>query len=742
MPKYDETEILSLVDREESECYGFGNTSLEEDRSNALKYYLGEPYGNEVTDRSQVVTREVMDTVEWVLPALLKIFMSGDKVVKFNPRGQDDVDQAETETEYINFVITEKNEGFQVFYTWFKDALISKTGYVKSFWEVTEDLVDETYEGLTEDELAFLMQDKDVEIVSQSSEDYGYGPIYSVKLRQTVKSKQVRIMNVPPEELLVSTRTRSVTLEDSPFVEHRTFLTVSDIRDMGYDLDMTRLGTKSYETFNEDRNIYGESDESESDLNEENKRVLVRDCYLRLDMDGDGIAELRRVLIAGSQVLENEDCDFIPFAPLCPIPMPHRHVGLSYADIVMDIQLIKSTITRQLLDNMYLSNNVRYGIDINRVNLDDMLVSRPGGVVRTNGDPAGAVVPMVSPQLGGTAFQMLEYLDTLREGRTGVSRTAQGIDVNTLANNQTATGVNALMSAAQQRVELVARVFAETGVKTLFRQVHALVCKHSDNQEEARLNNKYVPIDPRTWKKRTDMSIAVGLGTGNKDQQMVHLTQILAAQKEALVIGLATPKNIYNALAKLTINAGFKNPEEFWTNPEQAQQQPKPPNPEMVKAQSQMQLKQVEIQAEQQKFQAETQIEQESKAKDRQTEMMKIEMENQTKEKIAIIQSQTELEVQRIQAEAAQQSKLLELAAGVMAAQAGSQAGGQGQAHNLVNGTQLDQNAQAQGMTPELLAEMMQSIHSMASTMSAPKQIIHDQNGRPIGIAPVMNQQE
>lgn len=565
MPKYSDGEILAAIEREESQSYQTTSGTLKQERDESLNYYLGEEFGNEQVDRSSVVTRDVLDAIEWVLPSLLKTFLAGDEIIKINPVGAEDIPQAEQETEVINHIIQQKNPGFNIFYTWFKDALLQKTGYVAAYWEVKEDYQDERYEGLTEDELVYILSDPSLEIIEQASSADIYGNIlYTIKVRKQVPCKQVRIVNIPPEEMYVSTRTRSVSLKDAPFVEHRCYKTISDLRASGYELDMTKM-TGYSDIEDEERDIYDETGSYSDDPAEESMRnVLVRDCYVRIDDNDDGIAELKRILIAGSQILEREEAEFIPFAAICPIPMTHRHIGLSYADLVMDLQLIKSTITRQILDNMYLSNNVRMAIDPSRVNLDDMLQNRPGGIVRTVGDPAGAMLPLVNPPIYSNSFGMLEYIDSMRENRTGITKYNQGMDANSL--NKTATGINAIMGASAQRIELVARLFAE-GVKELFWMVHALQAKHADAVETIQLRGKYVAVDPRGWKKRTDFSISVGLGTGNKQEMASQLMLILQAQREAIQVGIATPKNIHYALTKLTQNAGFKDADAFWTDP-------------------------------------------------------------------------------------------------------------------------------------------------------------------------------
>lgn len=273
--------------------------------------------------------------------------------------------------------------------------------------------------------------------------------------------------------------------------------------------------------------------------------------------------------------------------------MPHEHNGQSIADIVEDLQRIRTVLVRGYLDNMYLANNGQYAIDINRVNLDDMLTSRPGGVKRVDGDLNGAIMPLVHPQVGGDILQAVEYVDTVRENRTGVTRYNQGMDANSL--NKTATGINLITNAAAQRIELIARLFAETGVKHLMLIIHAMSLKHSREQEMVKLRGRWVPVNPATWKTRRDMTVSVGLGNGNKDQMLQHLTMIAQMQAQGMQIGIATAKNILATAKRFTQNAGFKNPDEFWTDPEQNPPPPPPPDPQMVKAQIDAQAKQQDM---------------------------------------------------------------------------------------------------------------------------------------------------
>ena len=647
MAKLDDKEILAAIDTQSREAYGYLAGTLTEERERALKYYLGEPYGNEVEGRSQVVTRDTLETVEWILPSLLKVFMSGDKIVEFEPKGPEDVKGASQETDVVNYNVLQKNDAFMTLYTWFKDALLGKTGYVKVYWDESEDTTTETYQHLSPEELTFILQDPDVEIIEQDVDEIGY----TVKLKRVSRIGSLCIDPVPNEEMIIGTNTKTVSLRTADYVEHRTRKSISDIRKMGYDIpdDINDSDDREADILEQTRDIYDEQRWIDVDNADPSMRLVwFRDITMRIDEDGDGIAELRRYYVIGDEIIDRYDAESVDFAALGTIPMPHRHIGLSLADLVMDIQLIRSTILRQYIDNLFLQNNGRYAIS-DKVNLDDMLVSRPGGLVRVMGMPGeGHIMPLLHPQTGQAAIQGMEYLDGQKESRTGITKYNQGLDANSL--NKTATGISQIIGQAQQRIELIARIFAETGVKDLFMLCHEKLRKHSNKVQVVQLRNEWVPVDPRQWVKRTDMTISVGLGTGNKDQQLAHLTSILQVQREAIQIGVATPQNIYNAAKRLAENAGFKSGDEFFTDPSGQPQKPDKPNPlaeaEQVKAQAQMQMQAAKMQAEQQadyaKLQYQMNLDQMKMAHDAQMKQMgyefdkwKAQLEQETKLLIA-----------------------------------------------------------------------------------------------------------
>jgi hypothetical protein len=524
-------------------------------------------------------------------------------VVEFQPVNDGDEPFAQQATEYCNWVFYRDNDGFLILHNWFKDALLQKTGIVKAYWDEKIDVTKESYEDLTDDQLIMLMQDEDLEVVEQETEeeieeitDPMTGQVFQnvkrehyVKVKRTKKDGRVVVENVPPEEFLISKRAK--TIQDSPFVAHRRMMTRSELIAMGFKKDVVEsLESGDTLEFSPDRIARysrGEQPNSMGSQDESMEVVEVYECYIKVDYNNDGIAELRRVVYASNEVLEDMECDYVPFHSLCPIPIPHKFYGQSLADRALDLQLIKSTVLRQMLDNLYLTNNYRVGAVEGQVNLDDLLTSTAGGVVRMKNP--NAIVPLtVQPTTAGS-FPMLEYLDGIQARRTGVSDSQNGIDPNIL-QNVTAAAVSAMSQASAGKLELIARIFAETGVKSLFKGILHLLCKYQDKERLVRLNGKFVPFNPREWHDQYNVSINVGLGTGTRQEQLTTMQMILQKQEQIIQqYGLSNPlvnlMQYRNTLAKFINMAGFKDAAQFMNEitPEQneilSQPQPEKPDP-------------------------------------------------------------------------------------------------------------------------------------------------------------------
>ncbi|MHC4230214.1 MAG: portal protein [Planctomycetota bacterium] len=655
MAKMDDYQLGSIVSGEITDALNHFDSEYTEERLRALDFYLGEPLGNEVEGRSSVVATEVADTVEAIMPNLMRVFTSNDKYVRFAPRNAEDVEAAEQASDYVNYIINQRNDGYKLLHTFFKDALLFRMGVIKFFWEEKEQVDEEEYSGLSEEELVMLMNDPDVEIVEQAetvmesmySEETGETvPLrseYDLTVRVTRREGEIKVINVPPEEFLVS-RHATGNLEDAHFMAHRTSLTVSELVAMGYDRDIVEKHAGENE-LDVDREVSNRFQDLEAATGVDPadptlRSVIYHECIMNVDFDGDGIAERRRICAIGSdgaEILHNEPWDHIPFAVASPILMPHRLVGRSIYDMTQDLQVIKTTLMRQYLDSVYSSTLPRIAAVEGAVNLDDLLDAQAGGVIRVR--QPGMIQPLAGASVGGEIRPLMDYLDTVKEQRTGMSRASQGLDANSLQSS-TASAVSATVRGAQVKLESYARTMAETGVKDLFKGILALVLKHDTNEKMMRLNNSFVPINPAEWKSQFDTIVQVGLGTTDDETKIAFLTQIAAKQEQILMqLGADNPlvsaPQYVNTLRSIAEIGGFKDADQFFNPPQvvaqtlamqkqQAAQQQPQQDPALVAAQQKAQM---DMQIAQQKAEAEIALKRERMQAELELEREKMIME-------------------------------------------------------------------------------------------------------------------
>lgn len=699
-----EDELRALTDSEMRLAVGYWSGKLANQRMKAMVYYLGEAKLDlsppEVDGRSSVVSPDVRNTIESMLPQLMVKFCGGDTVVEFEPTKQGDEEMAEQATDYLNYLLFVRNHGERVVYNWMKDALLSKNGIVKVWWDTRWDETREEYEGLNDIELAQLMDDEEVEVTEQKSypdeEDseqrmkaleklqeqldqaldaaqqgnqqaaqaipqiqgqmqqiQATPPkmLWDVVCKRVKKGGRVRVENVPPEEFLISRKAKSI--EDASFVGHRVARTISELKSMGYknvdditsddqaaSLNMERIERLSWD----DEMAYLQMDNVQS-MDTSQRQVWVTECYLRCDYDGDGIAELRKVVRAGNQILENEVCDVAPFVSITPVPMPHKFFGLSVADLALEGQRINTILLRNQLDNNNLEVNGRYFAVEGQVNLDDLLTSRPGGVVRMK---SAGMAGRLDQGTGnsGLNLQMMEYMKGFQEDSTGWTRYNQGSDGDSL--NQTATGVNQIVNRADMRLDLIARNFAD-GFRELFRLMLKLCSQYQQTEDMVKLRGKWVPVSPREWRRGFNATINVGLGTGSKDQLVQQLMMISQQQTLGLQIGTATPKNVYETQAQLTKAVGFKSPDKFFVDPSTQPPKPPPPDPAQIQAQVETMKAQLKAQTDQQSKAAELQLERERMAM--QAEVDRNRQEAEAQQQQLKMSMERELEQFKIQAQ-------------------------------------------------------------------------------------------
>jgi len=587
-------ELVSILREHEMQAIGYQPGSSDEissEQQQALDYYYRRMDDVPAAEgSSSVVDGTVQVVVDNALAAVLKPFVSSDETVRFSPRGPEDIEQAEQATEYVNYVFNYDNPGFLITHNWFKDGLLTKLGVVKAWWE----------SNLTLDQRETLIESDIHAQMLRNAPDY-LGEQDGVAFHgQQSENGRVKVENVPPEEFRISPMSRSV--ETAIYAAHvPANITRSDIQEMGFDPEIVealpafsmsdsdnQIRSSRYQDERAGESLLGVSHPSQD-------RIAIRDEYVRIDYNGDGIAELRRIVRVEDTILLNDEVDESPFATVCPVPMPHKVFGLSLADLVIELQRINTVLWRQMLDNLYKSNNPRPVVSESAERAD-------GSTPESLGDPApGAAITVrdinglrfdAVPYTAAASMPMLELIGGMIEERTGISRTGQGLDTNSLrkAGQMTATEMAMIAGGKNARVEMIARIFAETGVKRLFRIILGLVTKHQDKARMIRLRNKWVEVDPRSWPEM-DMEVSVGLGIGEKSEQISQADAVLQTMEvlgQSPYASLIDQKTVYNAVKRKFTAAGIKNTEEYLVDPSQNQQQPQQekPDPAMAKVQA------------------------------------------------------------------------------------------------------------------------------------------------------------
>jgi hypothetical protein len=573
------------------------------ERAESTEYYLGnEPAGNS-SMQSEYVSTDVRDSVLFMLPSIMRTFFGTKKIVEFVPHGPEDIAIAEQQTNYVNYIIQEKNPGFQVLYSAFKDALVRKTGFVKVFWDDSISATTHEFTGLDPQSYQALTLDPNVEIVKETvtmetitqvdpmtGEQFTQEipATYDLTIRRIKSKDQVCIESVPPEEVLISRNARD--LETASYVAHRMIKSVSDLVAMGYDEEeieehatqtSSAIDPESYEEVVArnpfDNMVYPDRNDSGA------KDVLYVEHYLFYDFDDDGIDERIRVCTVGDgvHVLNVEQWDDLPIAMFCPDPEPHTAIGSCPADYLKPIQAAKSQIMRDTLDSLGHSIFPRMAVVEGQVNIDDVLNTDIGQPIRVRAP--GMVQPFTVPFAGKEAFPVLGYLDDAKENRTGVSKASAGLNADALQSS-TSTAVSATMSGAQGRIELICRHFAEGGLKQIFKVTNNLIIKHQNAQDVFRLEGKFIPVDPRYWNNDKDMIVNVAISKSSDEEKFAILSQLAGKQEQIMqTMGVNNPlvslQQYSNTLTRMIEIAGFKDAQSFINT----EVQPMPPSPESQK---------------------------------------------------------------------------------------------------------------------------------------------------------------
>lgn len=652
MAKMDDKELEAIVGAELTDAQTYIDDEISPYRAIATDYYLGRPFGNEVEGRSQMVSQDVRDTVNAIMPSLMRVFMSTDKPVEFVPTSAEDVALAEQATDYANYILTKENDGFTQIYSAFKDSLIRKCGFIKVWWEEKERVKIADYDGLDEQTVQVLMAepDTDVKITGESireeqAVDQMTGQpfmlpvmVYSATVKKTLKEGKVCVMAVPPEEFLMDRRARSK--DDATLIAHRRMMTVSDLVQMGYDYDeVTQYVTEDEFSQNPEyiaRTQFTQYEQvTGADMSQ--RRVQYCEAYIKIDVDGDGVSELMKVCTLGNwKVVHKEPCDIIPFALFPYDPEPHLSPieATSAADVTMDIQRLKSDVWRTSLDSLAQSIMPRTVVIEGQVEMQDVLNNEVGAIIRAKS--LNAIQELPTQNVSQQAFPMLAYIDNVKEARTGMSQASMGLDPDALQST-TKAAVAATISASQGKIELATRILAN-GFKDLFKIMLHLITTHQDKPKMVRMRNQWVPIDPRVWNSDMDVSINIALGQGTTDEKIQTLAMV--AQKQEQILAQMGPNNplvtlaqYSNTLTKMLELAGHKDTSGFFNKlPKDFQLPPPPPPPVDPNSQAAQLLAQVEREKSQAKLQIDTaklQFEQQAAASKQQFDTAQLQADTQ-----------------------------------------------------------------------------------------------------------------
>lgn len=638
--------LRQVLDHEIQRSVSWASSTIREEQERNLSYYLGLPMGNEVPGRSQVRSWDVFEIVESALPSFLEPLFGGDNIAEFQPRGPEDEAFASQATDYINYLVNERCDGFMVFYTWLKDALLSKVGVVRPEW-VKEDPERLEYQGLTEEQATMLVNDQSVQVVEQAANMIDVGgqmmPVYDLTILKA-RPGRLNLRNIKPTEFIISKDAR--TPDDAYVIGEVVTYTRSELKEQGYKrwADVTDYdfhGIADIARVDDDEEFSILRDDAASPELEEVRLFMG---FVKCDCNDDGVAEWRSVLVGGGpdDVLIDEEAEGQDYAVITPIPLPHKVIGMAYADPASEIQDIKTALTRQYLDSLYLANRPRTYVNMQAATgspmIEDMLSDRIGGLIRGNGPANVAFAPVQTSLVANESLQGIQFADTMRETRLGITKYNQGLDADSL--NKTATGVSKIMQASEQRLKTTLRIMANTGFKRFFKIVLRLVTQHQNVQDVVRLRNEWVPFDPSSWSDQMDCKIQIGSTNGERMEEIQMLQLFGQYMQVAAPMGVVGPAQVYEYGKRLARAAKLLGADvKLLQDP--AQQPPKPPqpNPDMIRAQADVQAKQADIQHKQQtaaidakKAQVELQI--------KQAELRLKELELQLKAQNAMVDQQ------------------------------------------------------------------------------------------------------
>jgi hypothetical protein len=800
----EDSELVKIIGSHVNDGLGSDRGEISTTRREIFDRYTGELYGDEKAGQSRITTRDIMETIEWTLPPLLRHFTAGDPAVVFEAEGEDDEDAAEQESHAVQQQFWKDNSGFTVLYLIIKTILMNPNGYVKVFREEGERVIYEHYRNLDIGEIAMIEEDPDLELIESDQSEVepdrenpgDDGQRYAVKIKRTMTKGRNLVCVLPEDEVVIDSNWTELDLDDCPFVCHYPQKTHSELRSMGVDEDFLEeaYGPSDGDSA-EETNRRNSSDEHDGD--EESHRALreytYHECSMLLDFDDDGIAERRRVVMINKEIWSNDEDDEQSIISGATILMPHKHVGISMAQLLLDIQEIKTVIWRQTADNMWRANNPRT-IALKGANIADILANRRNGVLRAK--TAGDITMEQTAPIIGQVIPLLDLVDQSKEMRSGITKSSTVPSIDMLQNSGEGSYL-AMVEKADQRVDLLARLLSETVIKRIFIKLHGLIQRNGD-AKDMKFAGQWVRIDPTTWRRRETMTVKIGLGHSTKGQRLAAATTIVADHDKLIAAGvvavpeegkpgLLTLKHVYNGRKLLVEALGERDVDRYYQNPDMIQKAPPeqpPPDPNILMIQSNERIEQgkgqikiMEMRQKQQmtmlagqqkaaseerdfRFkQLEQRFEQQVTAltgKMKETEAgdksayagLKLELES-TKAELADAQHDEQLELDKYKADLASKTQLvlkrmdlgiesmpdIEELARSQFDLAGSQASVSERQQSMdANQSVMAQHQQEMTANQDAVRTAVAEIANMIADMRQPKQIEYDDNGEILGV--------
>lgn len=662
---------------------GYLSDEVAAKQDDNLDRYLGMPYGDEEEGSSNAVSMDVAEVVDWAVPDIMEPFISGDRIVEFEPATEADEEWVEQATDLANHQFFNDNAGVIVLHDTIKTACIQRIGVIKTVWEDDDKIRHQELTGLPIISVQLLQQDKSVKILEIEAEDvdpsmldettaqaFLDGKVYTVEIEKRTRFGTNKLYSIPPEQFKVSHRVDD--LKRAEYCCHEVEKRRYELLDMGFDPELVAAckDTKNKDTLRDDKRFPEELRNETTPTNSSSDLLTLCEEYVHIDANGDGRAEVLQVFRVGRVILSREEVDENPFDTWSADRIPNRLIGLGLADKVKQTQKIKTHLTRQMLDNVYLSNNPRIEVPEGATGdntIEDLLTYRVGGLIRTKGI-GGQMRPIEVPDRSGVALQAIQYMDAVREQQSGITKNGMALNSEAI-DPKSATQARKEDRNEQARKRLMTRMVAETMLVPVFRKMLKNIVAHQDFERTLKLRGKWVKMDPRTWHADLAAKASVGLGHSNKEEELQGIMALLGVQKEAHMMGLASDKNLFNSAARLVKAVGLKSVEQFFLDPDspegqQAKQQlAQRPDPKMLEVQGKQQIAQATLQSKTQLQAIDLQAKQQVALAQQKFDMQKTMLEQQAKIAFDQGKAQADMQAQMVKLNLEHQAEMQKIAA-------------------------------------------------------------------------------